>query len=524
METMSTTPDRGSSVPARAEQASRSAAFRRYLRLTLLGAALPGSAFIASGRRRLGTVVLAVSIALVLAVLGALLVFGPKQLGVALVARPEAMHWLGIALLVLAVLWVIVMIASQRSLEPRSLTFGQRALGAGLVVVLCSVVAAPLAVGSQAAFTTQDLVSSVVPAISYDANGRDPGSMTTPTVRDVNDPWPGKSRINVLLIGGDWSNARAGLGVRTDSMIVASIDKATGQTVLFSLPRNLQHAPFPPGPFRMAYPDGFYNADNPDEGLLNEVYDTVPVQHPELFPKGTRKPGVEALKLTVGEILGLDVDYYVMVNLGGFREAINALGGVYLNVHFPIPIRSKTLPNGTCSAPEGYVQPGQDRLLTGDEALWFARARCGGGEMSDGDNDRMRRQRCVIGAIVNRLTPEQLLLRYQALAAEAKRVVSTDIPQQLLQPFVDLGGKVTQHPVKSLAFTGTTLKGTNARPDFERIRALVTKALAQPVVTKSPAPATTPSGLPAPAPKPKTSPTPKKGEESGTAESLAAVC
>ena len=63
-------------------------------------------------------------------------------------------------------------------------------------------------------------------------------------------------RFNVLLLGGDGSDSRA--GVRTDSLILASIETATGKTVLFSLPRNLMRAQFPEGSaLHDLYPDGF---------------------------------------------------------------------------------------------------------------------------------------------------------------------------------------------------------------------------------------------------------------------------
>ena len=71
------------------------------------------------------------------------------------------------------------------------------------------------------------------------------------------DPWVNTPRVNVLLIGSDAGADRD--GVRTDSPILASIDTHTGDAVLFGIPRNLQHVPFPPGtPMAEQYPDGFY--------------------------------------------------------------------------------------------------------------------------------------------------------------------------------------------------------------------------------------------------------------------------
>lgn len=515
MDRMSTTHEPG----ARSQQRqARRLAFRRYLRATLLGALLPGSAFIAGGRRRLGTVVLTIAGVLLLAAVATVIVVGPIELGKKLALTPQALSWLGVGMIVTAVLWVLLMVASQRALEPRHLSLGQRLLGTGLVVVLCSVVAAPLAVGSQYAFTQKDVIQSILPDVSIT---QDPGTLTRHEGVTVQNPWGKAKRINVLLIGGDHTTERE--GTRTDTNIVASIDVATGRTVLFSLPRNLQRVPFPKGPFRKAYPHGFTNPAQPNQYLLNAIYDIVPKEHPELFPKSIRHPGVEALKLAVGQILDLKIDYYVLINLNGFRQVIDALGGITVNVREDIPINSKEIAPGVCSKPEGYVKAGMNRHLDGNEALWFARARCGGGDLADADNSRIRRQRCVINALAKSADPQTLFTRYEGLAHAVKRLVSTDIPQQLLPAFVDLGEKVQRHDARSLAFTGTTLKGTNADPDYAEIRRLAKRAL-QPPAKSTSQPTASPKPSPSPSPKASSTTRTDAGEKSGQSVSLSQVC
>ena len=86
-------------------------------------------------------------------------------------------------------------------------------------------------------------------------------------------------RVSVLLLGGDGSIHRP--GVRTDSVVLASMDVRTGRTILFSLPRNLADVPFAPGsPLARLYPDGFTGAGDPAEWMLNAVYRNVPALHP----------------------------------------------------------------------------------------------------------------------------------------------------------------------------------------------------------------------------------------------------
>ena len=164
------------------------------------------------------------------------------------------------------------------------------------------------------AFTQRDLIAGV-----FDDDGR------SATVDDSPDPFGDQERVNVLLLGGDGGEGRD--GVRTDTVIVASIDTETGDTALFSLPRNLENLPFPAdSPLAEAYPDGF-NAGEESESLLNAVYRNGPAEYPDILGP-TDYPGADFLKLGVGEALGLDIDYFVLVNLDGFSRLVDALGGI----------------------------------------------------------------------------------------------------------------------------------------------------------------------------------------------------
>src|SRR5205823_11523328 len=99
-------------------------------------------------------------------------------------------------------------------------------------------------------------------------------------------------RLDILLIASDAAPDRT--GVRTDSLVLTSIDVHTGDVILFSLPRNLQRVPLPAGPLRDAWPDGF-----PD--LLNGVYQHV-TEHPTLLA-GARDRGADAVQQVVANIL-----------------------------------------------------------------------------------------------------------------------------------------------------------------------------------------------------------------------------
>jgi anionic cell wall polymer biosynthesis LytR-Cps2A-Psr (LCP) family protein len=139
-----------------------------------------------------------------------------------------------------------------------------------------------------------------------------------------------------------------------------------------------------------------------------------------------------------------------------------------VNVNVPVAINGQT---DAGIPPTGYIQPGPDQHLDGFHALWYARGRYG----SD-DYQRMSRQRCVINSVIDQANPVNLLRRYQSLAAAGKEAVSTDIPQALLKPFVDLALKAKDHKAKSVLFRISDQFDPND-PDFAYMHRVVAKAL-----------------------------------------------
>jgi hypothetical protein len=95
----------------------------------------------------------------------------------------------------------------------------------------------------------------------------------------------------------------------------------------------------------------------------------------------------------------------------------------------------------------------------------------------------MDRQRCVIDAIVDVADPVTLLSRYRQLAATAEDIVSTDLPQSLLDDVVDLAFRVKGQTIRSVVFDDTVIDP--AYPDYDKIRSMVQKALTAPADTTS---------------------------------------
>jgi len=424
--------------------------------LTVLGAIIPGSGFWIAGRRRLGAVVVGITAAVLVTAL--IVAWTNPRFYLHQGLNPTRLLEVMVVLILIALAWMVVIMLSHLELRPKHATTLQRVIGVGVAMVLCFLVATPFAVGARLAYTTRDVINTVFK--------EDPASKTTPKNSSDSNPWGGTSRVNILLLGGDGGVDRE--GVRTDSMVVASVDVSSGDTTLFSLPRNLQNAPFPAGSeLAKLYPDGFNGEGDEGNWLLNAVYRMVPELHPGILGR-TDNEGADALKMSISTILGIPVDYYLLINLQGFTRMVDALGGITVNVNQPVPIGGDLDAN---RPPTSYIEPGPDQHLDGYHALWFAR-----GRWNTDDYHRMQNQRCVIDAVINQANPENVLLRYQDVAAAGKKIARTDIPQRLLAPLVDLGLKVKDAKIRSVVFQPSE-QFNPASPDCAYMQSIVQQAL-----------------------------------------------
>ena len=423
---------------------------------TVLSALAPGAGFLHGRRRRLGAFVLLVAaVGFVWAAVAA-----PHNLTAALdlATNPSELTRAAIVTAVCLALWVAVVVATFVLLRPSPAPHRWQVMGGSAFVgALCLVVVAPVGLVVRDAFAQADVVNKV-----FTHNQ----TATTPTVKKA-DPWHGRDRVNVLLLGGDSGPYRD--GTRTDTMILASLDTHTGRTVTFGLPRNLMDVPFPPSsPLHAAYPNGFTGPGDPGSWMLNAVYREIPILHPHILGQSANE-GADAIKQAVQGATGIPVDYYVLVDFTGFRQLVDAMGGVTVNVNVPVAINGQT---DAGIPPTGYIQPGPDQHLDGYHALWYARGRYGAD-----DYQRMSRQRCVINSIIDQANPLNLFKRYKSLAAAGSKVVRTDIPRELLTDFVKLALKAKDHRAKSVLFRLST-DFSPGDPDFDYMHEVVQKALA----------------------------------------------
>jgi polyisoprenyl-teichoic acid--peptidoglycan teichoic acid transferase len=412
--------------------------FRRAVALLLMTLVLPGSAQLVAGNKRWGRLALrlvglAACTALALVVVAK---FWPVELS-ALLFDATVLAVLRVVLVLAAVGWAALFVDAWRVGDPLGLGRRQRFAVFSLNGALCVVVSGALLFGSHLVSVQHSLVVDIF------------GHGITSDAED--------GRYNVLLLGGDAGATRQGL--RPDSITVASIDEDTGRTVLFSLPRNLENVPFPDdSPMHRAFPYGF----DCEGCYLNSVY-TWATDHADVFPEDVGDVGAYATELAVEEVTGLTVNYYAMVDLRGFRDLVDAVGGVTVTVPERLPI------GGVDGPVRGWIEPGR-RHLDGFETLWFARSR----RTSD-DYSRMARQKCVMSAMLTQLSPRTVLTRFQDIATASKEIVTTDVPADELDTLLHLAAKARRLPVASVSFVPPTIQTYD--PDYDRIRSMVEAAI-----------------------------------------------
>lgn len=411
---------------------------------------LPGAAHLRMGRRGAGSVILGAYLLGAAALALWLVRLGAHEAGPATALAGMAVqdHWLlgamG-AVFVVAVLWLTVIVHSWTITRPEGARFGQRLLGGVVVLLLCVTVGAPAAWALHGGYTAYETLGSV-----FNTPDRD----DLPP-HDAADPWNGADRVNVLLIGSDSADDR--YGVRTDTMMVASLDTESGDAVLVGLPRNLENIQFPEDSSlaeRYPEPYGF-------DLLLNDLYQTVADDPDELaLNRLSSDPAADTLKKVVGYNIGLDVEYYAMVDMMGFRDLIDAVGGVRVRIEEPIPY----------GVHGGVLEPGY-QLLDGHEALWYGRSRIG----SD-DYGRMGRQGCLVKYVAEQVDPTTVLTSYRRLAGATKRTLSTDIPQTKVPAFIELADLLTENGDMS-ALQLSPPQVSTGNPDWDEIKELVQEAV-----------------------------------------------
>ncbi|MDD7945115.1 LCP family protein [Microbacterium sp. NE2HP2] len=442
---------------------------RRGWWLVVLNFLLPGSAQVLAGNRRLGRFGLAATITMwVIALLTVLTGLLWRPLLLSLATNWFVLLIVQAVIAFYAVLWVVLTVDTLRLVKlVRAGTVAR--IGVPLLAILLAVAS------TSAAAWTFDRVNSVRETLStvFGASG--------PSVP------PSDGYYNVLLLGADSGEGRDSM--RFDSISVVSVNAETGATTITGVPRDMGHFPFAPGPMKDLYPDVHEGRVDPNCGWssgINQLQTEVEIcrdgnaMYPDARGDGS-SPGVEATKDAVEGILGITIPYYVFIDMKGFADLVDALGGVDINVVERLPKGGGPQYEGQPADDwaEGWIEAGQQHM-DGDTAQWYARSR-----YTTSDFDRMRRQRELQQAILAQMTPQNVLDRFTEIADAGQVLVQTDIPADLLPFLADIAMKAKEQPVTTIELTPEN-GIEEADPDWALVRQMVQDALHPQTPTPAP--------------------------------------
>ncbi|OMF20370.1 transcriptional regulator [Paenibacillus sp. FSL H8-0548] len=201
--------------------------------------------------------------------------------------------------------------------------------------------------------------------------------------------WEGTERVNIMLLGGDARGIDEGQAARSDSILVASFDPVTKKAHLFSVLR-----------------DTYVKIDDHGKGRINTAITLG---------------GYPLAMKTVGDLLGLDIQYYVYTDFEGFKSLIDTIGGIYFDVEKDMRYTDNADGNRyDIDLKKGY------QLLDGDKALQYVRFR----HDAMSDFTRTERQRNFLIKVSKELQSTWNIIRM-------KKILDS------VEPYIDMNISVT---------------------------------------------------------------------------------
>lgn len=237
--------------------------------------------------------------------------------------------------------------------------------------------------------------------------------------------------------------------------MLLSIHRPSGRASLVSIPRNLERLLFPVGSAMEArYSNGFTD-------LANAVYPIVQ-SNPDLRSAysgfGDVEPGVVALAEGIGYSLDVTIDDFVLVNMRGFVDLVDALGGVTVDI--PAAVE---MPGNIPGAPTQYpdvIGPGLI-FMDGTTALGYARSRG-----LDSDYQRTARQRLLLAALGSQFTLADMMTSFGAIVETLGSALRTSLsPDELTDIVAVIGGETAI--VESVGLVPPLVNPR--RPDWSRL-------------------------------------------------------
>ncbi len=146
--------------------------------------------------------------------------------------------------------------------------------------------------------------------------------------------------------------------------------------------------------------------------------------------------GIDESMKVLGNLYGVQADYYVRVNFAGLVKIVDALGGVDIESDANFSCVPMETPDGNGDYTyQKYSFTKGINHVNGSQALAFARERKA---FADGDNRRGQHQMTVIKAIVNKACSSAVLTKYQELLKAASDAFITNMPYADISSLVQM--------------------------------------------------------------------------------------
>jgi LCP family protein required for cell wall assembly len=237
-------------------------------------------------------------------------------------------------------------------------------------------------------------------------------------------------RVNILLAGNSSDDPNHGGAQLTDSLMIVSLNTKDNSAYIISIPR-----------------DTWVNTPGYGHQKINAVY-----------PEG----GMKLLEKVVSADFGVDVNYYTLVNYSAFKQAVDAVGGITINLQSSDP-RGIYDPNiGVDNGTAALRLKNGTQTLDGQTALNLARARndptprgTTGYGLPNGDFDRAANQRLMLSALKDKATSLTTLanpVKISELLDAIGSNVHTDFSAGDLKRLYDLGKLIPSNKIRSLSF------------------------------------------------------------------------
>lgn len=279
------------------------------------------------------------------------------------------------------------------------------------------------------------------------------------------DPGPLKGensgRVNILLAGDSVGRTDGGGGTQlTDSIMLASVDTHNHTAFLLSIPRDL-YVNIP----GVGYSKINAAAEDGDNSNFNVAG----------YPAG----GMGLLEEVVSQKLGIPIDYYALVDYQAFENAVNAVGGITIDINSSDPrgLYDASVTSPTDSQPLVDLSNGW-HTLDGQEALNLARARgdaYGSYGFAGSDFTRTENQRQMLVAIKDKASSLGVLanpIKLGQLFDAFGNNVQTDLSLGNVRSLYDMTNKVSNASIGSESLNddnGQDLLTSYTTPDGEDI-------------------------------------------------------